>query len=494
MIDEGEGAPAVDLPAVVAGEVERVTLSDYRGTDVVILAFYPADFNPACDGEETDLDELDLFTMQKDVTVLAISGDSVYSHRAFADEYDLHIPLLADVEGEVAEAYGVAADPEDGYRTNRAVVVIAPSGDVEYAWSTDDLRQLPPVEQVREAVDAVGGTETALARYRVGHAHYVEGRRIFTSAMGNFAAEEWMMARRDFKRAYEEFEAAAAQFNTAERFAVDETPAAHFERAEDKAELLWQAAEWLAESADAFASGEGATGQSMRGDAEAPLEEARRYGEPLAPDDFPPDAPPAPLDEIEDGRDTFLPDEEGEEIDTSLDIDVDADAYADDDLRESVEGQDGAAPAPAEGNAPGDGGAAAEPSGPDRTPDGERPESSGDSRDGAAADGADAEEDESEADGIDEAELEEITAELEEQTEAAQAEHETAPETAEDADDEEAAPEEREEETDDEDVELDLTDPTEGEGLDPLDGEDEEEDGDLGEESDSGNHGVPDSL
>jgi len=496
MIDEGEGAPVFELPAVVAGEIETVALADHRGTDVVILAFYPGDFNPACDGEETDLDELDLFTMQKDVTVLAVSGDGVFSHRAFADEYDLHIPLLADVEGAVAEAYGVAADPADGYHTKRAVVVVGPSGDVAYVWSTDGLRELPPVERVREAVDDVGGSETALARYRVGHAHYVEGRRVFTSAMGNFADEEWMMARSDFTRAYEEFEDAAAQFNTADRFADDETAAAHYERAEDKAELLWQAAEWLAESADAFSSGEGAEGQAMRGDAEAPLEEARRYPEPLAPGDFPPDGPPAPLAAVEGERDTFLPDDETE-IDASLDVDIDADAYADDDLRASVEGQASAESAGTAGAAPGgeiDAGATASAA---LETDDKATEASGAAQDGAAGEGTDDRGDGEggeDADAIDEAELEEITAELEEQTEAAQAAHERVDEDEAEARTEESASADEDESVDGDDLELDLTDPTEGEGLAPLEDEDEEGEADLEEESGGGDHGVPDSL
>jgi peroxiredoxin len=156
MIDEGAGAPEFTLPAVVGDEIESVSLSDYLGRDVVVLAFYPGDFNPACDGQETDLDELDLFTMQKDVSILGVSGDRVFAHQAFADEYDLHVPLLSDVEGEAAAAYGVGVDdPDAGYQTRRAVVVVSPQGEVEYTWSTDDLRELPPVDHVREAVDEV---------------------------------------------------------------------------------------------------------------------------------------------------------------------------------------------------------------------------------------------------------------------------------------------------------------------------------------------------
>ena len=513
MIDEGVGAPAFTLPAVVNGEIEQIALADYLGSDVVILAFYPADFNPACDGEETDLDELDLFTMQKDVSILAVSADSVYSHRAFAAEYDLHIPLLADTAGEVAEDYGVALeDPTAGYRTKRAVVVIGPGGDVEYAWSTDDLHQLPPVDRVREAVDSVGGSETAVARYRVGHAHYVEGRRAFTSAMGCFADEEWMMAKSDFARAYEEFEEAADHFNTAVRFGEDEVAVAHFERAEDKAELLWQAAEWLTDAASAFASGEGAQGQAMRKDAEAPLEEARRYGDPIEPDDFPPAEPPAPLEEQAEESDTFLPDDD-ETVEASLDVDLDEDAYADDDLRASVEdGEDEAAEAPAGSDALRPGSATAgERVAVDGETDGSTPSGEGAAGAAAAGPGADGEPtegggdegSEDTEDSIDEAELEEITAELEQQTEAAQAEHDRETAATEAAEDAAAEPDGEGEDRGDEadeaveegDVELDLTDPTEGEGLDPLADEDEADE-DADEEDDLGDsgHGVPDSL
>ena len=227
MIEEGAPAPEFGLPAVVGGEFDRVGLGDYLGQDVVVLVFYPADFNPACDDESTDLDELDLFTMQKDVSILAISADSVYSHRAFAESYDLHIPLLSDPGAEVARTYGVARDDVadapggEGYLVDRAVVVVDPDGAVEYAWSTDDLQELPPVEAVREAVENVGGAETARARYRVGHAHYVEGRRAFTSAMHGFEDNEWMLAQGDFTRAKDEFEEAADHFNTARRFAEE---------------------------------------------------------------------------------------------------------------------------------------------------------------------------------------------------------------------------------------------------------------------------------
>jgi len=286
MLSPGAEPPAFTLAAAVDGDVETLSLSTYLGDQIVVLAFYPGDFNPAC-GEESDLDELDLFTMQPDVTVIGIAPDTVFSHRAFADEYDLAIPLAADTRGEVASAYGVDFEDEHGqHLAERAVFVVDLDGVVQYAWSTRDLRTVPPTEPIQRAVGDIGGDRAAVSRYRVAHAHYVEARRAFTSAMGEFEEHDWMVARSDFERAREEFTTATEQFATAGRFVDDDRLSEHFERARLKANALWQAADWLADAADAFSSGDGEEGNAYRNDAESPLETARDLAEPLDPDDI----------------------------------------------------------------------------------------------------------------------------------------------------------------------------------------------------------------
>ncbi|MXR50338.1 redoxin domain-containing protein [Halovenus sp. WSH3] len=425
MIESGDEAPSFTLPGVRDGEIVDLDLDGILGEKVVILAFYPGDFNPACSGGETGLDALDLFTMQKDVQVLAISGDSVYSHRAFAEEYDLHMPLLSDSRGTVADAYGVAVeDDRAGYLATRAVIVVDHAGTVQYTWAGAHPEDVPAAEKLREAVEDIGDSETAQSRYRVGHAHYMEGRRAFTSAMNAYEDHEWMMAQTDFTQAAEEFDEAGEEFNTAVRFAGSAETRTYFERAEEKAEALWRAADWLADSASAFASGEGARGDSLRGDAEAPLETARDLHEPPDPDEMPPEDDPA---EQDDERPVHLAETDGPAA--TLDADID-DRLGTDSREETV-----------------DGGAA------------------GDRQD----EGAGAE--------IDDEELEEITAELEEQTEAADLS---------DPEPEQEIPDEPEAGTAtgdaDDDVDLELTDPT------AEDQEDEQQ------SDDTGDHGVPDSL
>jgi len=323
VLSEGTAAPRFELPALVDGERKRVGLSEYLGEDVVILAFYPADFNPACDETSCDLDELDLFTMQKDVTILGISPDSVYSHRAFADRYDLKIPLLSDTDHDVAREYGIDFVDDIGQQLiERAVVVIDHDGDVQYAWSTDDLQQLPHVGEIKDAIADTGGDDTAFARYRVGHAHYTEGRRAFTAAMDGFRDSEWMVAQGDFQQAREEFDAAEDHFDTAVRFVDDESLKPIYEDAKTKANSLWQASDWLAQAARAYSSGDGAEGQQLRDDAERPLETARGYEEPPDPDGpWPPDVATLETDG-DDDRPAFLTQDESA-VDTSLDVDLD---------------------------------------------------------------------------------------------------------------------------------------------------------------------------
>jgi peroxiredoxin len=530
MIEEGSQAPTFELPAVCGGEFEQVALSSHLDDGSVVLAFYPGDFNPACTDERTDLDELDLFTMQKDVTILGISADSVYSHRAFAAEYDLHVPLLSDARGEVAQRYGVTVGEEDaGHLTRRAVVVIGPTGTVEYTWVTDDIEALPDVDEVRAAIQEVGGDKTAEARYRVGHAHYIEGRRAFTSAMEAFEEKEWMLAKADFDRAETEFEEAHDEFNTAVRFTPEDRSRPSFEAAERKAEALWRASGWLRDSANAFASGEGAAGDSMRRDAETPLETAKGIDEPPSPDNLPTDG-----ESIEPDGDT-AGQADGE---ISLDIDLDPADSTGADAADAGTGAEDSAPIEDRTATAGSGREST--TGSDADDAGSVPDSTAAAAaddDSAAAAEADSEpapgsgeepvRDSGEEpsgdqdDEIDEEELEAIAAELEEQTEAARQEHSDSPDRntvvpssidvdpSAETDVGELTPVESQEPepggsttaaddaSDSETVELDLADPEDSEA-DDADSEADDAD-DEGRDSaagslDSGDHGVPDSL
>ena len=120
----GDAAPDFEL----AGTGGSFRLSDHRGERVVLL-FYPGDNTAVCTKQFCSYrDNAEAFGAL-DATVVGISGQSVDSHREFADKHSLNVPLLADESGEVAKLYGARA-PVVG--TKRAVVIVDEEGVVRY--------------------------------------------------------------------------------------------------------------------------------------------------------------------------------------------------------------------------------------------------------------------------------------------------------------------------------------------------------------------------
>lgn len=98
------GAPAADF-ALRDQHGALVRLSDLRGRPVLVT-FFPFAFTGTCTGELRAIREL---TAEYDVAVLAISCDTMFALRTFADAEGLPFSLLSDFwpHGAVATAYGV---------------------------------------------------------------------------------------------------------------------------------------------------------------------------------------------------------------------------------------------------------------------------------------------------------------------------------------------------------------------------------------------------
>ena len=104
MIEPGKKAPAFTLK-----DQDGVThkLSQYEGRPVV-LYFYPKDDTPGCTTESCDFQSrLPKFIKAGNAVVLGISILDEKSKAKFAAKHGLTFPLLADVDHEVAEKYGV---------------------------------------------------------------------------------------------------------------------------------------------------------------------------------------------------------------------------------------------------------------------------------------------------------------------------------------------------------------------------------------------------
>jgi mycoredoxin-dependent peroxiredoxin len=112
---------------------QDVRLSDFRGSKNVLVVFYPLAFTGTCQGELCEVrDNLSDF-VNDSVQLLAVSVDSVFAHKVWAEREGYEFPLLADFwpHGEVAKAYGVFND-ERGF-ANRGTFLIDRQGVVQYA-------------------------------------------------------------------------------------------------------------------------------------------------------------------------------------------------------------------------------------------------------------------------------------------------------------------------------------------------------------------------
>jgi len=163
ILEPGTPAPDFTLPT---GPGASLGLSQLRG-QLVVLAFYPADFSPVC-GDQMALYNETLSEFRRlDAKLLGISVDGIWCHAAFAKARNLHFPLLADFEpkGAVARVYGAYRE-SDGV-TERALFVLDRSSIIRWSYlSPVDVNPgadgiLDALERMPNEKDSHGNAQSA---------------------------------------------------------------------------------------------------------------------------------------------------------------------------------------------------------------------------------------------------------------------------------------------------------------------------------------------
>ena len=132
-LNKGDQAPDFSL---VNQFGETVTLSDFRGKKPVVLVFYPLSFSGICTGELCELRDNFAQFEHENVELLAISVDSKFVQKQFADHEGYKFSVLSDFwpHGGVAKQYGVFLD-EAGI-SDRATFVINKDGVISEMFRT----------------------------------------------------------------------------------------------------------------------------------------------------------------------------------------------------------------------------------------------------------------------------------------------------------------------------------------------------------------------
>jgi peroxiredoxin Q/BCP len=108
---------------------------DIIGKKKTVIYFYPKDETPGCTKEACYFrDQYEVFK-NADATIIGISGQSVESHKEFAEKHKLPFTLLSDKNNEVRKKFGVRTSPIPG----RVTFVVDKTGTVVYVF--DSLTQ-----------------------------------------------------------------------------------------------------------------------------------------------------------------------------------------------------------------------------------------------------------------------------------------------------------------------------------------------------------------
>jgi peroxiredoxin len=148
LVEPGTKAPDFTLPDQ---DGDEVSLSDFAGRKL-LLVFYPLDFSPVCTDQLSLYQEVLAEIEAKGAAVVGVSVDSKYSHRAFREQLNLTMPLLADFnpKGAVSRAYGAWIDAVD--HGNRSLVLVDGDGVVEWSFATPSPAEIPGANLIFDAL------------------------------------------------------------------------------------------------------------------------------------------------------------------------------------------------------------------------------------------------------------------------------------------------------------------------------------------------------
>jgi peroxiredoxin len=151
----GDKAPDFKL---FDSDKKEVSLSDYKGKNVVIL-FFPLAFSGVCTKEMCSMrDDIGNYS-DLNAEVLGVSVDSVFSLDAFKKAEGLPFRLLSDFNKDTSKEYGALFDDfAFGMHgvSKRSAFVVDKDGIIRYAEVMPTPPELPNFDAVKETLKKLG--------------------------------------------------------------------------------------------------------------------------------------------------------------------------------------------------------------------------------------------------------------------------------------------------------------------------------------------------
>ena len=133
MLNEGDKAPAITATASDGSSINLAAPGQ-----PLALYFYPKDDTSGCTLEAQDFTRLAPDFAKAGVKVVGLSRDPMKKHEKFIAKYDLAVPLIADEDGKISDAFGTWVEKSMYGRKymgmERATYLIGADGKVLKAW------------------------------------------------------------------------------------------------------------------------------------------------------------------------------------------------------------------------------------------------------------------------------------------------------------------------------------------------------------------------
>ncbi len=134
----GAIAPAFETQAALGGKTFTFSLDAARKKGPVVLYFFPAAFTPGCTIEAHEFAEAAVDFKKLGATLLGAAGDDIAKLAKFSIEECRNKFPVGVATPAMIKGFDVALPL--GGRTNRTSYVIAPNGQVIYAYSNSNYR------------------------------------------------------------------------------------------------------------------------------------------------------------------------------------------------------------------------------------------------------------------------------------------------------------------------------------------------------------------
>lgn len=158
----GESAPDFTATAVVNKVFEEITLSSYRGKNV-LLFFWPLDFTFVCPTEICAFNDAAGKFAERDTVLLGVSTDSQYTHLAWQNTPrragglgPIQFPMIADLDHGISRAYSALIEGQG--IALRGLFLIDREGVIRHAL-VNDLPLGRSVDEALRVVDALAHFE-----------------------------------------------------------------------------------------------------------------------------------------------------------------------------------------------------------------------------------------------------------------------------------------------------------------------------------------------